>query len=540
MPRVWQPPARGVYGAIDARDPHVGAVIDRLSPLRVALLTAVPALIYRVVLTRVYWGQEEGDWGNLGLIVGTSQSGFTYIETEHMPLYSMISALLYRLTGDAMLAGELVAVPMGALMVGLVAWMTARWLSPAAGLVAGALVAVQPDLALLSSTTLRHSSYCALAVATVLAVGQARWLLAGALFWGAFLMRFDAMFAILPAMALAAVVPALHDPTAASLRRRMAGLALAVSVLPAWAAVYARVEGTPAFWSSIVGRNTLAYDDLGLGGQLAKGGETLLLVTTHVLPDHLSWVVMALAPVGLAAIVRRRGPGHRPVWLALVAVATTGLFILMILLSAYRWDHNLYWRWLALSLPFSLPLAAHGAVVFVSWLRPRPAAVVAVILAGSAALPMYRQTWHQLIRSDAWIGTQVRFAAWAERAAPPGTTILADLIPATWLSRHEREPRRVLRWSQLKDTLPRDLAGLGAWLEAEDVSVIIWFAEPWVGAAEIAPALGTPRRLQAGPATLVPIAQEEGYGFVGWRVDLPGRPGPTEPVPADAGALPAR
>lgn len=512
--------------------------LERLGPLRIALLTAIPALLYRAFLTRVYFGQEEGDYGNLGIIVGTAQSNFTYVETEHMPLYSWVSAALYRLTGDAQVAGELLAVPMGALTVGLIAWAAARWLSPAAGLVAGLLVAFQPDLALLSATTLRTSTYTAFAAATAVAVGRGRWLLAGALFWGAFLSRFDAMFALLPALLLAAAVPFLHDRAAAPAWRRLAGAALAVAVLPAWAAIYWRIEGTPAFWKAIVERNTGNYDDLALGAQLAKGAETLLQVGTRVLPDHLSWCVLALAPIGVAAIVRRHGPSTGARWLALLGTATTGLFVLMVLLSAYRWDHNLYWRWLALSLPFSLPLAAHGAVVLLSWLRPRPAIVFALLMGVASAWPMYRQTWQQLIRSDAWIGTQVRFAAWAERATPADTVILADLVPATWLSRHE-SPRQVLRWSQLREEIPSDRAAFGQWLLDERVAVVVWFAEEWVGAAETAPWLGTPEAVQAGPARLVPIAQETGYGVVAWRVDGGPWAPPSEPVPADAGAIAA-
>ena len=513
--------------------------MTRLTPLRCAALTAIPALLYRIALTRVYSGQEEGDWGNLGIIVGTAQSGFSYIETEHMPLYTAVCALLYRVTGDAQVAGELVAVPMGALTVALVAWMTARWVSPAAGLVAGALVAVQPDLALLSATTLRTSTYTAFAVATVVAVGQSRWLLAGALFWGAFLARFDAMFALLPAMLLAAWVPALHDSTAASGRRRAAGVGLAAAVLPAWAAVYNHIEGTPAFWRAIVARNTANYEGLGLAAQAGKGLETLWLLSTRVLPDHVSWVVLGLAPLGVAAILRRRGPSMGARWLVVVGGATTGLFVLTVVLSAYRWDHNLYWRWMALSLPFSLPLAAQGAVVLVRWMRPRPGALLALGLALAAALPMYRQTWQQLLRSDVWLGTQIRLAAWVERATPPDTAILADLIPATWLSRHER-PRTVLRWSQLRDALPRSPDPFGEWLLARRVTVVIWFAEEWVGAAEIAPWLRVTEPLTAGPVRLVPIAEETGYGFTAWRVEGPGLPAPTEPVPRDAGAIPPR
>ncbi len=509
----------------------------RLTPLRCALLTAAPALVYRLLLSRVYFGQEEEDWGNLGLIVGTAQSGFGYIETEHMPLYTTLAALVYRITGDAQVAGELVAITMGALTVGLVAFMAARWLSPATGLLAGLLLAVQPDLALLSSTTLRTSTYTAFAVATVLAVGERRWILAGALFWGAFLTRFDAMLGLLPALLVAAATPWLDAPGTRGGRRRVAGALLAGAVLPFWATLYRRSEGTARFWEGVVSRNTGNFDELGMLERLGKGGETLWLVATHVLPDHLSWCVLGLIPLGLAGVLGGRADQPRAArWLAFAGVATTAVFVTTVLLSAYRWDHNLYWKWLAVTLPLSLPFAAHGGVLLVRRLGARPGALVAVGLALGAALPMYRQTWHQLTRSDSWIGTQVRLAAWFERATEPDVAILADLVPATWLSRHE-DPRRVLRWSQERDALPRDRDAFGRWLLDHRVGVVIWFQEDWVGAAEVAPWLGTPTRTSAGPVELIPIAREEGYGFVAWEVRAPTLPRPTEAVPTDAGAL---
>ena len=83
---------------------------DRIQPARIALIAGAVALAYRVFLSRVYWGQEEGDYGNLGLILGTVESGFSYVETEHMPMYTWLSAAVCAVVGDAHLAGLLVLV----------------------------------------------------------------------------------------------------------------------------------------------------------------------------------------------------------------------------------------------------------------------------------------------------------------------------------------------------------------------------------------------------------------------------------------------
>lgn len=507
---------------------------------RIGLACAVFALAHHVLLSRVYFGQEEGDYGNLGLILGTLQSGFTYIETEHMPLFSWLAAAVCAVTGDAHTAALLVALPMGAATAGLVGWLGARWLSPPAGLVAGLLVAVQPDLALTASTTLRTSTYTAFAVATVVAAGSRRPRLAGLLFGGAFLTRFDAMYSLLPMLAIVAVVPALHQHTPPA--RRGAGLGIAAGFLALWAALYHRIEGTPRFWEAVVARNTGSYEELSLLDRALKGTETLELVGRHVIPDHVGWAVIALVPVGLVLVLRGQARQVAPARiLALTALGTGGVFVLEVLLSAYRWDHNLYWRWLALALPFALPLAAHGAVELVRELSGRrPLAIlVAVGLAAATALPMYRQTWHQLIRSDVWIGTQVRIASWAEGALAEheGATLLAEAIPATWLSRREGLPR-VLRWGQLGDRpRPGDAEDFAAWLRAERVRVVLWFAEDWVGAAERAPFLAAGEPAEAGGLRLVPVAREEGYGVIAYRVDGPDLPALTPPTPDLSGGL---
>ncbi|MCO4772893.1 MAG: glycosyltransferase family 39 protein [Deltaproteobacteria bacterium] len=505
----------------------------KLSALPSALSCAALALLYRGALAGNYYGQEEGDYGNLGLILGTVQSGFSYVETEHMPMYTWLSAVACLLVGDAHTGGLLVSLVMGAVTVGIVTWCASRWLSPEAGLVTGLLLVFQPDLALTSATTLRTSTYTAFAAATLAAAGSRRWVLAGGLFGAAFLTRFDAILTLLPVLGLAAVLPWLRAEPAPT-RRRAIGLGIPFLVTALWAGLYARIHGHPRFWEGVVARNTASYEDLGLIGRIAKGSETLWLVGREVLPDHLGWSVLALFPVGLALLARGRareaGPARS---LGLMAVAATGLFAVTVLLSAYRWDHNLYWGWLALALPFLLPIAAHGGVETVRGLggRRAGAAVLGAGLGLATALPMYRQTWHQMTRSDQWIGSQVRLAEWADHAVPEGAPLLADLVPATWIGRRP-DSRPVLRWSQLGDRPAADSReAFALWVREEGVRVIVWFREDWVGAADRAPFLSEAAAFDAGGLHFEPVAAEEGYGFVAWRVDGPGLPPLDPPQP---------
>jgi hypothetical protein len=506
------------------------------SPGRVALACAALGLAYRAALTTVYYGQEEGDYGNLGLILGTVQSGFRYVETEHMPLYTWLSAAVCLVTGDAHSAGLVVSLVMGGALVGLVSLCAGRWLSPEAGLLAGALLIVQPDLALTSATTLRYSTYGACAAATMLAAGSGRWVWAGILFGAAFLTRFDAMVSLAPALALAAVWPALQGHRAPAARRAL-GLALAGSVIVAWAGAYRALQGTWRFWEGVAARNMSNYEGLAPGARLGKGMETLALVCGRVLPDHLGWSVLACGALGFAFLARgtARSPGPARL-LATAALGGAGLFVGLVLLSAYRWDHNLYWSWLSVAAPLLLAVSAHGACELVRALAKREALAraLALGLGLSAALPMYRQTWQQVLRSRAWIGAQVTWADWADEAAPPGAVLLADLVPATWLGRRP-DAREVMRWSQLgADPPPDDPEAFAAWVRARDVRVVFWFREGWIGAADRAPFLADGAVHTAGGLTFTPVAREDGYGVFVYRVDGSGLPPLDPPAPPAA------
>jgi len=52
---------------------------ERWTAWHAAVLLGLISLVYRNGLRSVYFGAEEEDYGNLGLILGTLQSGFTYV-----------------------------------------------------------------------------------------------------------------------------------------------------------------------------------------------------------------------------------------------------------------------------------------------------------------------------------------------------------------------------------------------------------------------------------------------------------------------------
>lgn len=491
-------------------------------------LLALGALAWRAALAGRYFGSEEEDYGNLGLIHGTLQSGFRYIETEHMPLFTTLSAVVMGLVGDAELAGEIVAATSGAAAVGLTCLIGWRWLSPTAGVVGGLVVALQPDIALVSATPLRMSTFVALSLLGLFLFGEKRPIAGGFALAAAFLTRFDAAFTLLPIMMLLAATR--RD------RRTGVGVGIGTVVVAAWALYYRATLGTFAFWGSVAERST---------GVERAGLSTVASVFGGVVLPHVGHAVVLMAIVGLVLVVRdrgaRAGPAAVEFWLLpACGVAVLGFFGLAVFLSSYGWDHNLFWKWMCPSVPY-LGLFA-GVAVDRAW-RARGPARTAALAAAVAALLLTAWQWQdqlgsQLERADAWYGTQVRLAGWVEDAYPPDVGLVADLIPATWLSRTANR-RRVAIWSQGGVPEGMHADAFGDWLEAERIALVVTFDEEWVGSARFAPFLTGDQPVPAGPVTLTPIARETGYGFVAWQVSgSPHIPQPTHPPPEDAGATP--
>ncbi|MCP4873519.1 MAG: hypothetical protein GY898_32945 [Proteobacteria bacterium] len=489
--------------------------------LQAALGIGLVALLYRLTLVFHYYGSEEEDYGNLGLILGTLQSTFTYIETEHMPMFTSLAAAATALTQDAHSGGETVAAFSGAAAVVLTVLIGWRWLSPAAGIIAGLLVAFQPDAALTAATPLRISTYVALTLGGIYAVGEKRMVLGGLVLGAAFLTRFDAAFTLLPALVVIAVL------------RKDKTLAVPIGILGAtvigWAIYYRMTLGTFAFWGAVADRSTG-----GQGGGITTVVQMLLLM---VIP-HLGLAIVAAAPFGVLKAIREPGRKHqRTEWLALCFAATFGFFCVAVFLSAYRWDHNLFWKWMCASGPFVALFGAHFWVQLVGD-RSNRALLAVAAAAGLLTVGQFAtETRAQLERSDTMYGTQVRLMDWVEQAFPDDVTLVADLIPATYLERKPTQ-RRVLRWST--DNVPDGLAqeAFGRWLLTERAALVITFQEDWVRSATKAPWLEGLTPVAAGPVRLEPTAMEPTYGWVAWRVHGPSSiPRPSREPPLDAGLV---
>jgi len=535
-----------------------------MTQLRVRVFAALGlglvATAYRAWLTGLSWGHEEEDWANLGLIqliaeLPTADLDLKdLVDLEHMPLFSWLSGAVALVLGDAERGGEFIAVGMGGLSVALVTWIGMRWLAPATGIVAGLLLAFQPESALYAASPLRESTYSALMLLGVLLAGERRMLLAGPVLSLSFLARFNAAFSLLPALLLWVLrpppgehAPPDHDVGASRSRERLHGLVaigtLAITVL-LWAAYYrTRSEtGSWVFWGGVVERNSgTAVTDLFPRERIEAIVRAVGGVFFWVLPRHAGWAVCGLAVVGMAGLSRLdpRNP-HASRWLRLAALSTIGLFASTALVSAYPPGHNLYWKWLTPSVPFLALFAAHGGNVLVSRLGaargPMAAGALASVLLAGTLWQYAVETKAQLVLSAEYNGAQVRLAQWVEDAWPEGTNVLTARgeIADLYLSSRSEGPL-VYDWLE---HAPRDNPTLlGEWLVARRIGLVFWFDEEWTGAKDVAGYLDGATPTRAGPTMLLPvvrIARDDGMGFIAYQVEThPPQGRPSRPPPAD-------
>ncbi len=492
-------------------------LLSRLSMPALVAACAVVSGAWRLWLGTVYAGWEESDYGNLAMIQGVVAGHFLHYDMNHMPGYYGLAALVHVVVDDAVVAGRSVSWIGGVAALVAAMWLAARGGGrPAVLLTASALVA-QPEFSLYAASSLREPVYAAGLMGFLVAwVYHRPWLagLAGCL---AFSVRFDAML-ILP------MVVALD-----SIGRRAPGKDALRALLPVFVAallwsVYCRVEhGTFQFWAHSVAVNL----ETGLGEEatgpvewgLAGAGVALRLLA-RLLPWRLGWGVW-LAVWLTALLLDWRKPGLERSMLLLTAVSTA-FWLSLGFVGQHAPEHNLYWKWMFPLVPLWGAVAGVGGARLVRLVAERGtwgrlAATGGVVLAlGQAWVAHAQETERQVVRSHDLYAPQVAIARWVEAEIPDDRVLLVDNIPACWINR--RAHRRTLEsWFDVP-VADGDADGLATWLEQKDVPWVLWFAEDWTRAPEIAPQLRRGGSVPIGRLQLVERSREDEYGWILYEV----------------------
>ena len=510
------------------------ASLHRLTEPRAAALQATTltlfALLARLWIAPRYFGWEEGDYGNVMMVREVLESGFTWFRPSHMPGWYSLGAVAQLAWPDPRASALAMTMAFSVLSVGAGAWIARRIAGPGAGWLVGIWLALQPEMALYGASTLRSPVFVSLGVLglALLLAGRGGSVLTAA----AFLTRMEAFFVFF--------LPSLWGwvrDRGEGLRRTTLPVAILFGVVIGWQ-LYIMVghgERGP-FWSGPMGQNQTGHDSSWQWLSTGLRSSWLLLVWT--LPRKVSWIWMGLAAVGALAAIRGQGrSGGR-------AVLGYALFTLVFwlaegFLAHHDPNHNLYWVWM---LPVVPPLAILAGLGW-SWIeeRLRPLGVMVrgglLALTIVAALPSFvHEARYQMDRSEAWYRPQLELAHWLEANARPDAGMVLGSIPEVWLQR-TAHPFRVSAWWFLPQRLkfePKER--FGAFLVDQRIEYVMWFQESWTEAPAIAPYLADGATQMVGPARLVAVDREDGYGWILYVVERPGVVPPKTPPAFGRGA----
>ena len=308
-----------------------------------------PALITLLVLTAVAYLWDLGASGNANSFyaaaveAGTrswkafffgSLDSSSFITTDKTPASIWVMALSGRIFGFSSWSMLVPQALEGVAAVGLLFAAVRRWFGPAAGLAAGAMLALTPVAALmfrfnnpdaLLVATLVAAAYC---LTRALEAARTRWLVAaGALVGFAFLAKMGQAFLVLPALGLVYLIAA---PT--TLRRRITGLLAGFAAMIVaggwWVAIVALlpassrpfIDGSPDnnIFNLIFGYN--GFQRLfggggpgggggGGGGANFSGSTGTLRLFNDLMGGQASWLLPAALIVLVAGLwLTRRAP----------------------------------------------------------------------------------------------------------------------------------------------------------------------------------------------------------------------------------------
>jgi 4-amino-4-deoxy-L-arabinose transferase-like glycosyltransferase len=347
------------------------------------------------------------------------------------------------------ITARLTAAALSTLAVGLLIWAGTRLFGRAAGLLAGALLAVAFLPVFYSHQALNDAPLLApvcLALAGAAGVlrggGTRDWVVAGAGLGLACATKYTAGIVLL-AIAVAAVARAV-DGTTPDARRvavRGAGIAALTALVAFLVANPYAVLDAPAFVDGLTHQSDASSDAAGKLGLTRTNGWLHYL---WALTWGFGWIPLAMAAAGAVALWRRDR------WALAVLLPASVVFV-----AFMGSQERFFARWLMPILPFLILLAVAGAIWLIAVLsrrRPRARWAVAAGIAGLLLLQGLVTSVHVdrvLSRED----TRNEARAWLSRNVPPGRKLVIEpFLPGQWAqdiglpSRRTSTGDRWLKW----------------------------------------------------------------------------------------------
>jgi len=480
------------------------------------ILAVIVAGMWRLWLMPRYAGWEESDYGNLAMIQGVLDSGFQHFDMNHMPGYYGIAALVHALVDDAVIAGRGVSWLGGLTALGLATALATRMGGARAGWVTGALLVIQPELALYSSSSLREPLAAAFILGALSSMSRERMGWAGFCAAGAFLVRFDSALVLLPVLAIHALG---REGARNRLFRSWIPLGVAIFL---WA-LYCRVDhGTWAFWSHSVSVNV----ETGMGGEAEapsewwwNGVEVSAALLSWLLPWRIGWAVW----MGFIwCMIRSVSVGHGiRRTMVLQGMLMLGLWSGIGFVGQHAPSHNLYWKWLCPIVPVVVPLAVVGLWEAVDraerWMGGTGARALLGVAIVQVAVSNARETERQRALSESWYRPQLELAQWIEAEIGVDEALVLDNIPACWIRRRATE-RQMVSWFDIP-VHEDEGSGFAQWLRENDVRWVLWYREDWTQAPRVAPFLSEGGRWSSNGVTLNERRREDGYGWIWYEVE---------------------
>ena len=490
----------------------------RERPVLLAMLAL--GLAWRVFLAWRFYGWEEDDYGNLARSFSVAYGGLEQLAVSHLPLYYLVNAALIRVFGHAEVVCVATSMFCGLAAMGLAMDLARRIAGPRAELMAGIVLLVQGEFALYASTSLREPMYTAIGLLGVWLLVRRHTVWAGAAIAATMLVRADAILTFWVGY-LVLSVPRRRG----RLRPFLAGAGCLAAVMIGWS-LWARPQtGSWLFFAPQLDAN-LDFGGLEEGLSfwtwLSQGISVCAGLVSQILPRKVGWPLLLAALWAIGMVARRRVWGRTAVPVVLFLALHLGFWLGTGMVFQHGIEHNLYWKWLYVSVPFLTLTAIIGLDDLAERLDSRRAglgkALIVVALVWFVVCAALETRFH-IRRADRLYYPQVELARWIEAEVPAGTTMVVDVLPRSYLTRRHH-PYRLLSWYDIEEQIePGDREAFDALLGREEVRYIMWFREGWTRAPRVAPFMDEPVVLELDQHRLRPLRSDDAYGWIWWKVE---------------------